>query len=151
MTTPEAAQLVLQAGFMASGGEVFVLDMGESVKLIDLARLMIQLSGNSVRDAGSDGPGIEIAEVGLRPGEKLFEELLIGNNVTGTRHPKIMSAEEKKLSAAHLSKSLSILEKSIQDCDPSSAKLELQTNADLQTEDAKPSEIGSVVKVTFGS
>lgn len=98
MTIPEAAQLVIQAGAMGRRGEVFVLDMGEPVKVLDLARRMVHLSGFSVReDEASDGD-IEIRFTGLRPGEKLYEELLIGDNVSKTRHPKIMMANEACLS-----------------------------------------------------
>jgi FlaA1/EpsC-like NDP-sugar epimerase len=94
MTIPEAAQLVLQAGAMATGGDVFVLDMGEPVKIIDLARRLVALSGLQVRDAQQPDGDIEIAFVGLRPGEKLYEELLIGDNPTPTHHPRIMKAHE---------------------------------------------------------
>ncbi len=94
MTIPEAAQLVLQAGAMAQGGEVFVLDMGEPVKIIDLARRMVELSGMTVRDAATPNGDISIAITGLRPGEKLYEELLIGENPTATVHPRIMMAHE---------------------------------------------------------
>ena len=94
MTIPEAAQLVLQAGAMATGGDVFVLDMGEPVKIIDLARRLVALSGRRVRDADTPDGDIEIAVVGLRPGEKLYEELLIGDNPTPTTHPRIMKAHE---------------------------------------------------------
>lgn len=97
MTIPEAAQLVIQAGAMGKGGDVFVLDMGEPVKIVDLARKMIRLSGMSVREPGSPDGDIEIAFSGLRPGEKLYEELLIGSNVTGTDHPRIMRAMEEKM------------------------------------------------------
>lgn len=97
MTIPEAAQLVLQAGSMATGGDVFVLDMGNPIKIDDLARRMIQLSGMTVRDAANPKGDIEIQYTGLRPAEKLFEELLIGGNVTGTEHPKIMRAVEDAL------------------------------------------------------
>ena len=96
MTIPEAAQLVLQAGAMGRGGDVFVLDMGEPVKIADLARKMIYLSGHEVRGDAAQG-GIEIRYVGLRPGEKLYEELLIGDNVTGTEHPLIMRAQEAEI------------------------------------------------------
>lgn len=102
MTIPEAAQLVLQAGSMGKGGDVFVLDMGEPVKIVDLARKMISLSGLEVREPGSEEGDISIDVVGLRPGEKLYEELLIGNNVTWTSHPRIMRAEENYLEAAIL-------------------------------------------------
>ncbi len=94
MTIPEAAQLVLQAGAMANGGDVFVLDMGESVKIIDLAKKMIHLSGLSVRDEAHPDGDIAIQYSGLRPGEKLYEELLIGANVSKTSHPRILRAEE---------------------------------------------------------
>ena len=94
MTIPEAAQLVLQAGAMAKGGEVFVLDMGEPVRILDLAHRMVELSGLSVRDATNPQGDIEIAITGLRPGEKLYEELLIGDNPTPTGHPRIMKAHE---------------------------------------------------------
>ncbi|OGQ57681.1 MAG: capsular biosynthesis protein, partial [Deltaproteobacteria bacterium RIFCSPLOWO2_02_FULL_53_8] len=98
MTIPEAAQLVLHAGAMATGGDVFVLDMGEPVRIMDLARRMVALSGLTVRDAANPGGDIEIAITGLRPGEKLYEELLIGDNPSPTAHPRIMKAHEDCLS-----------------------------------------------------
>jgi len=94
MTIPEAVQLVLQAGIMAKGGEVFVLDMGEPVRVLDLARNMIELSGLTIRSAENPEGDIEIEIIGLRPGEKLFEELLIGDNPVATAHPRIMMANE---------------------------------------------------------
>ena len=94
MTIPEAAQLVIQAGAMAKGGDVFVLDMGRPVKIQDLARRMINLMGLSVREEENPEGDIEIQYTGLRPAEKLFEELLIGTDVSGTRHPRIMRANE---------------------------------------------------------
>lgn len=97
MTTPEAAQLVIQAGSMAEGGEVFLLDMGEPVKIHDLARKMISLSGLTVREAGSGEGDIGIEFVGLRPGEKLYEELIIDGEATPTDHPKIFQAAEQSL------------------------------------------------------
>ena len=97
MTIPEAAQLVLQAGSMAKGGDVFVLDMGRPVRIDDLARRMINLMGLTVRDAGNPDGDIEIEYTGLRTAEKLFEELLIGTNVTGTDHPMILRAIEHHL------------------------------------------------------
>ncbi|MFM0335517.1 polysaccharide biosynthesis protein [Paraburkholderia fungorum] len=97
MTIPEASQLVIQAGALGGNGEVFVLDMGEPVKILDLARRMINLSGFSVKDATEPHGDIEIAFTGLRPGEKLYEELLIGGDVTGTSHPRIMKARENFL------------------------------------------------------
>ncbi|WP_255371115.1 nucleoside-diphosphate sugar epimerase/dehydratase [Cupriavidus sp. YR651] len=94
MTIPEAAQLVLQAGAMAHGGEVFVLDMGQPVRIMDLARRMVQLSGLTVRDESNPTGDIEIQVTGLRPGEKLYEELLIGDNPEPTAHERIMKARE---------------------------------------------------------
>lgn len=94
MTIPEAAQLVIQAGAMAHGGDVFVLDMGEPVKITDLARSMIELSGLKVREEGALDGDISIEYVGLRPGEKLYEELLIGNNPSPSAHPRILRANE---------------------------------------------------------
>ena len=97
MTIPEAAQLVIQAGSMAEGGDVFVLDMGKPVRIEDLARRMINLMGLTVRDEQHPDGDIEISYTGLRPAEKLYEELLIGNNVTGTEHPMILRAIEHSL------------------------------------------------------
>ncbi|MBB3140785.1 polysaccharide biosynthesis protein [Halomonas organivorans] len=94
MTIPEAAQLVIQAGAMSQGGEVFVLDMGEPVRIADLAANMVRLSGLEVRDDQHPDGDIEIVYTGLRPGEKLYEELLIGENVSPTRHPRIMTSRE---------------------------------------------------------
>ena len=102
MTIPEAAQLVLQAGALGEGGDVFVLEMGDSIKIDDLARSMIRLSGLEVCDENNPDGDIVIEYTGLRPGEKLYEELLIGENVTGTEHPKIMRAAEEKLTWAQL-------------------------------------------------
>lgn len=95
MTIPEAAQLVLHAGAMAYGGDVFVLDMGEPVKIIDLARNIVELSGLTVRDAANPNGDIQIETVGLRPGEKLYEELLIGDDPEPTEHPRILRANER--------------------------------------------------------
>lgn len=106
MTIPEAAQLVLQAGAMAVGGDVFVLDMGEPVKIMDLARRMVELSGLAVREEGADTGDIEIKVTGLRPGEKLYEELLIGDNPEPTAHPRIMKAHEPFLSWSELAPEL---------------------------------------------
>ncbi len=98
MTIPEAAQLVIQAGSMGQGGDVFVLDMGEPVKIVELAEKMIHLSGLSVRSDKNPHGDISIEFSGLRPGEKLYEELLIGDNVAPTQHPMIMTANEDHLS-----------------------------------------------------
>lgn len=102
MTVQEAAQLVIQAGSMATGGDVFVLDMHEPIRIVDLAKKMVHLMGYEVKDENSFRGDIAIEYMGLRPGEKLYEELLIGESVTGTVHPKIMRAEEETLSWASL-------------------------------------------------
>ncbi|WP_339497178.1 polysaccharide biosynthesis protein [Pseudomonas sp. EA_15y_Pfl1_P101] len=109
MTIPEAAQLVIQAGSMGQGGDVFVLDMGEPVKITELAEKMIHLSGLSVRSDKKPLGDIAIEFTGLRPGEKLYEELLIGDNVDATQHPMIMSANEDYLSWSVLKPRLSEL------------------------------------------
>ena len=106
MTIPEAAQLVIQAGSMARGGDVFVLDMGKPVRIHDLAHRMINLMGLTVRDEANPDGDIEIQYIGLRPAEKLYEELLIGANVTGTEHPRILRADEEFLSFDALSRLL---------------------------------------------
>jgi FlaA1/EpsC-like NDP-sugar epimerase len=95
MTIPEAAQLVIQAGAMANGGEVFVLDMGDPVRIVDLAKRMIELSGLRLRDDDNPNGDIEIEVVGLRPGEKLFEELLIGDGPDTTGHSRILKAKDE--------------------------------------------------------
>jgi FlaA1/EpsC-like NDP-sugar epimerase len=106
MTISEAAQLVLQAGAMGEGGDVFVLDMGEPVKIMDLAKRMVHLSGLEVKSAATPHGSIEIHQIGLRPGEKLYEELLISANAQGTEHPLIMRAQEAELPWAVLSDAL---------------------------------------------
>jgi FlaA1/EpsC-like NDP-sugar epimerase len=115
MTIPEAAQLVIQAGAMSTGGDVFVLDMGKPVKIVNLAKSMIHLMGLVARDDEHPDGDIEIKVVGLRPGEKLYEELLIGENVSGTSHPKIMRAEEIALSYELMDECISNLRYLIQD------------------------------------
>jgi FlaA1/EpsC-like NDP-sugar epimerase len=102
MTITEAVELVIQAGAMGLGGEVFVLDMGEPVLIEDLAKKMIRLSGKEIRDSSNPDGDIEINYVGLRPGEKLFEELLIGDNVSSTDNPMIMKAIEETLTLDEL-------------------------------------------------
>ena len=109
MTIPEAAQLVVQAGAMGQGGDVFVLDMGQPVKIIDLARRMVELSGMTVRDELHPDGDIELTVTGLRPGEKLYEELLIGDNPKPTQHPRIMRAHEQFLSWTDLEQKLNAL------------------------------------------
>ena len=110
MSIPEAVQLVIQAGAMANGGDVFVLDMGESVKIVDLAKKMVSLAGLQVKDKYNIDGDIEIHYTGLRPGEKLYEELLIGDNVKGTQHPRIMQANEEFIAIAELNLLLDDLE-----------------------------------------
>ena len=122
MTIPEAAQLVLQAGAMASGGDVFVLDMGEPVKILDLAHRMVELSGLRVRNAAQPDGDIEIVVTGMRPGEKLYEELLIGDNPTPTAHPRIMKANEDCLSWDDLTAQLSTLKQAASDGDVDAMK-----------------------------
>lgn len=110
MTIPEAAQLVIQAGAMAKGGDVFVLDMGESVRIMDLARRMVELSGLTVKDEPNPDGDIEIQITGLRPGEKLYEELLIGDNPKPTAHARIMKAHENFIPWSELEGKLNALE-----------------------------------------
>ena len=117
MTIPEAAQLVIQAGAMGKGGDVFVLDMGDSVKIIDLARQMIRLSGLEVKDESNANGDIEIRTTGLRPGEKLYEELLIGDEVKNTTHPRIMTANEVMLPWQTLHSLLSRMDQACKDSD----------------------------------
>jgi FlaA1/EpsC-like NDP-sugar epimerase len=113
MTIPEAAQLVIQAGAMAHSGDVFVLDMGESVKIINLAKRMVELSGLTIRDDQYIDGDIEIEITGLRPGEKLYEELLIGDNPTTTAHPRIMKAREDYIPLVELQNRLQDLERAL--------------------------------------
>lgn len=122
MTIPEAAQLVLQAGAMASGGEVFVLDMGQPVKIMELARRVVELSGMTVREDANPEGDIEIAVTGLRPGEKLYEELLIGDNPTPTAHPRIMKAHEEHLAWPVLEMHLQTLHRAANSSDVAAIK-----------------------------
>jgi len=114
MTIPEAAQLVIQASSMGKNGEVFVLDMGDPVKIYDLAKQMIHLTGLTIKDEKNPNGDIQINFTGLRPGEKLYEELLIGDNATGTQHPRIMRADEDSLPLDKIMEILEQLEDSIQ-------------------------------------
>lgn len=119
MTIPEAAQLVIQASAMGSEGEVFLLDMGEQVKIVDLARKMIRLSGLTVRDLNNPDGDIEIAFTGLRPAEKLFEELLISGNAIGTDHPRIWKAQEIGAGWDEVSRAIEAISRAVvnNDCD----------------------------------
>lgn len=124
MTIPEAAQLVLLAGSFAEGGEVFVLDMGKPVRIAELARSLIELSGLTVREDGADGD-IEIQEIGLRPGEKLYEELLIGSDTIDTPHPKILRAIEGQLSELETAAALKELSRAVEAGDDSAVRAAL--------------------------
>ncbi len=115
MTIPEAAQLVIQAGSMVEGGEVYLLDMGLPVRIFDLARMMVELSGLRVRDAAHPEGDIVIEEVGLRPGEKLYEELLIDSESEPTQHPRIFKARESGLAWGQLADVLNRLARSIEE------------------------------------
>ncbi len=117
MTIPEAVELVIQAGAMSTGGDVYVLDMGKPVRIDDLAKKMIRLSGLEVKDESNPNGDIEIKYTGLRPGEKLYEELLIGDNVSETDNPLIMRAEEEMLAWDELKPILDSLGEAIVDCD----------------------------------
>ncbi len=117
MTIPEAVGLVIQAGAMGSGGDVFVLNMGDPVRIDDLAKRMVRLSGLEVKDETHPDGDIEIKYTGLRPGEKLYEELIIGDNASNTDNPLIMRAQENMLSWDELSPILDGLQSAIEDCD----------------------------------
>jgi FlaA1/EpsC-like NDP-sugar epimerase len=117
MTTSEAVELVIQAGAMGTGGDVFVLDMGSPVRIADLAKKMIRLSGLEIKDESNPNGDIEVKYTGLRPGEKLYEELLIGDNVSETNNPMIMRAQEDMLGWSELKLILDELEVATQKCD----------------------------------
>ena len=126
MTIPEAAQLVIQAGAMGKGGDVFVLDMGDPVRIADLAERMVHLSGQEVKTAATPTGTIDINYVGLRPGEKLYEELLIGNNVSATAHPLIMRAREADFEWPVLKQMLQQLDEACAKSDHNAVRLHLQ-------------------------
>jgi FlaA1/EpsC-like NDP-sugar epimerase len=113
MSIPEATQLVLQASAMATCGEVFVLDMGEPIRITELARNMIRLSGMTVRDEDNPNGDIEISFVGLRPGEKLYEELFVGEESIPTAHPRITMAKERHVPLAELARQLDAMKAAI--------------------------------------
>jgi len=127
MTIPEAASLVIQAGSMAKGGEVFVLDMGEPVKIAALAENMIHLSGLTIKSVDNPQGDIEVVFTGLRPGEKLYEELLIGDEVLPTRHEKILCAREEVLPPETVKQLLSDAQKAIEKDDSDFARELLQS------------------------
>ncbi len=140
MLIPEAAQLVIQAGAMARGGEVFVLDMGEPVRIADLARSMVRLSGLSEKTAADPEGDIEIKAVGLRPGEKLFEELLIGDDVIPSGHPRIMCARERYIDPALLDKMIQSLR---QACTDNHSESMLRQVRNLVPEFRSPEEVNA--------
>ena len=148
MLIPEAAQLVIQAGAMAKGGEVFVLDMGEPVRIADLARSMVRLSGLTERTAENPDGEIEIKAVGLRPGEKLFEELLIGDDVIPSGHPRIMCARERHIEAALLDKMLQSLR---QACDSNDTESMLRQVRNLVPEYRSADEVNAEVSEALAS
>lgn len=141
MTIPEAAQLVLQAGAMAEGGEVYVLDMGEPVKIIDLARRMVKLSGFTVREEGRPDGDIAIEVTGLRPGEKLYEELLIGDNPVPTAHPRILKAHEEFVPWADFAVDLARLQQAIVANDTLALRAILLKHVSGFTPDAQDSDL----------
>jgi FlaA1/EpsC-like NDP-sugar epimerase len=126
MTIPEAAQLVIQAGAMALGGDVFVLDMGAPVRIIDLARRMVELSGMTVHDDDNADGDIAIEITGLRPGEKLYEELLIGDNPSPTEHPRIMKAHDDAMGWNKLRLRLTVLDAALESNDVNAIREILQ-------------------------
>ncbi len=141
MTIPEAAQLVLQAGAMAEGGEVYVLDMGQPVRIIDLARRMVKLSGFTVRDENRPDGDIAIEVTGLRPGEKLYEELLIGDNPVATLHPRILKAHEEFVPWADFRGDLELLKQAVKANDTASLRALLLKHVSGFTPDTQESDL----------
>jgi FlaA1/EpsC-like NDP-sugar epimerase len=145
MSIPEATQLVLQASALANHGEVFVLDMGEPIKIADLARNMITLSGLSVRDTTNPAGDIEITYVGLRPGEKLYEELFVGDDAVQTTHPRIKMARERSVPPAEIEGHIDALEAAIEAADRRKVREILQTLTQMDhpaaLEQAGPSNV----------
>ncbi len=148
MTIPEAAELVIQAGSMGKGGDVFVLDMGEPVKIMNLAKSMIRLSGMKEKSKTHPTGDISIVVTGLRPGEKLYEELLIGNNATGTEHLRIMRAEENSLSWVKTEEFLKVFSGSM-DQDLLTKKL-LEAPTDYQSPSSTKAPQGEILKLANG-
>jgi FlaA1/EpsC-like NDP-sugar epimerase len=143
MSIPEAAELVIQAGAMAKGGDVFVLHMGDPVRIDDLARLMVRLSNLEVRDEKNPHGDIEIVYVGLRPGEKLYEELLIGANTQTTEHPRIFRSAEPRLPPAELHKELTLLKRAIEQQDRATAQAVLQRTVEGYLSDTERSDFAA--------
>jgi len=144
MSIPEAAQLVIQAGAMADGGEVFLLDMGQAIRIIDLAKTMIDLSGRSVRDESNPDGDIVIEEVGLRPGEKLFEELLISADSLATQHPRIVRAREDQLGWLELRDALEMTRLCIDRHDEQSAVDTIRNLVPAYQQPIRPAHIPAV-------
>lgn len=138
MTIPEAAELVLQSAAMATGGEVFLLDMGEPVRILDLARSMIELSGLSVRNESNPEGDIEIELTGLRPGEKIHEELLIDGDADPSDHPRIFRAREHRLPPAETESMLESVRRGVELRDRSALRNLLERHAGLHVEAASP-------------
>lgn len=148
MSIPEAAALVIQAGALGAGGDIFVLDMGEPVKIRNLARSMIRLAGKTVRDNDNPGGQIEIRYIGLRPGEKLHEELFISGTVTATRHPKILRSDEPSLTWAELRPRLDRLRAAVRRKDGEAAGQILASIIDAQqAEICPPAYTSEVVNI----
>ena len=126
MTIPEATRLVLLAGSFGEGGDVFVLDMGEPVPIYDLAHRMIEAAGYEVRDASNPDGDIEIITTGLRPGEKLHEELMIGDGVSSTVHPKILEARERQFSEIEVAAALKAIRSALDTMDEVALRIALQ-------------------------
>jgi len=164
MTIPEAVNLVLQAGAMSEGGDVFVLDMGSPVRIADLARRMVELSGLAVKDEETPDGDIEIRYTGLRPAEKLFEELVIGKSITGTRHPRILRAVEPALAWSVIEgllkellvaltqhdcgTALRVLRQAVAEYQPGEQPHDLVDRASGNTPRDHPRRAGEVAKVT---
>ena len=132
MSIPEAAALVIQAGALGEGGDTFVLDMGAPIKINNLAKSMIQLAGHTVKDSDNPEGVIEIKYVGLRPGEKLHEELFITGNATATRHPKILRSEETSVKWTWLRPKLESLRNAVEQLDKDKIDLTLRTLIEAQ-------------------
>jgi FlaA1/EpsC-like NDP-sugar epimerase len=151
MSIPEAAALVVQAGAMATGGEVFVLDMGEPVKIDDLARLMIRLMGLEVREATNPDGDIAIDYIGLRPGEKLHEELLLGQNITPTEHPRILKSQEPCLPAGELARLLDQLRQAMDGNDMHAMRAVLTRAVEGYRPESRPLGPGASLAATLAS
>jgi len=147
MSIPEAAQLVLQAGSLAKGGDVFLLDMGQPVKILDLAQRMIRLKGYQVKDAEHPLGDIEIRITGLSPGEKLHEELLVGDDVSGTDHRKIMRAEEGYIPWIELRGALNTLEQACDAYDYEAIKTFIEGLVEGADLEQQLTELGTTARV----